>query len=421
MKVAVIGAGKMGLPLACVFASRGADVVACDVNRERVSAVNDGICPFEEPGVDRMLAESVAAGRLKATADNREAIGDSNVVVVIVPVMLDEANRANLSIIETIATEMSDAVCAGALVSFETTLPVGQTRKLGNIIARGGRKPGEDFDLVFSPERVKSGLVLRNLFDIPKVVGGITPVAAERGARFYEEYLGAPVINIGTLEAAEFVKLAGMVYRDVNIALANELATYAEHLGIDFDRVRMAANTDGEAAILVPGIGVGGHCTPVYPHFLINEASQRGESVEIAAAGRRLNEEQPRRVIERLGDIGGKSVLILGLGFRPQVKEHAYSPTFALANEIRRAGGNPKVHDPMYSDSEIRRLGLEPTTGVSGHDIVVLSTAHQHYADLDFVDLASSGTKIVVDGRNLWEPDKVRSAGLDYFGIGRPS
>ena len=134
--------------------------------------------------------------------------------------------------------------------------------------------PDRDFDLVFSPERVKSQHVLRNLTLNLKVVGGINAEAADRGSSFYSNYLGAPVANVGSLEAAEFVKLAGMIYRDVNIGLANQLAEYAEDADIDMSELIDAINSDGEASLLHPGIGVGGHCTPVYPYFYLRDSER---------------------------------------------------------------------------------------------------------------------------------------------------
>ncbi|MGC8861786.1 MAG: nucleotide sugar dehydrogenase, partial [Armatimonadota bacterium] len=277
---------------------------------------------------------------------------------------------------------------------------------------------GVDYDLVFSPERVKSLLVLKHLFDNPKIVGGITPASAGRGAEFYSTYLGAPVINVGTLEAAELVKLAGMIYRDVNIALANELATFAECIGVDFETIRAAANTDGEANLLLPGIGVGGHCTPVYPYFLISEARSRGIPVELAELGRKINSAQPRKILNKIGDVSGKRCVILGVSFRPQVKESAYSPVFALASELEIRGASVTVHDPLYTEEEIRRLGLVPGQ-IEGNEIIILNTAHDAYLNLDFADLAKKGLKCVVDGRNAWRVDAVVAAGLRYIGVGR--
>lgn len=418
LKIAVVGAGKMGLPLACAFADHGGDVIACDVNPATVKSINDGKAPFDEPGLAEMLGRVVSKGRLRATTDTRKAAGESDVVVVIVPVMLTEGKTADLSIIESATTEIAAGLRRGTMVVYETTLPVGQTRRLAAILETSGLSAGTDFDLIFSPERVKSRDVFRALTVNPKVVGGLTPKGAARAEAFYKEYLGAPVTNVGTLEAAELVKLAGMVYRDVNIALANELANYSQALGIDFEPVRKAANTDGEAHVLLPGIGVGGHCTPVYPYFLIRDAEDRRVDMTLPADAREINESQPGRVLSRVGSLRGKRVVILGLGFRPQVKESAYSPAFALREEIESLGGQPFIDDPLFSDAELRKLGFVKAP-IESADVLVLNTAHDAYRNLDFKALARAGVKTLVDGRDLWDPAAVTAAGLEYFAIGK--
>lgn len=219
MNVVVVGAGKMGLPLAVLLAHHGALVTACDINVSVVDAINAGTAPFEEPGLQEALSTQVAAGRLRATTATGDAIREADAVITIVPVKLTVDRRADLSIIESIARLMATCLRGGSLVSFETTLPVGTTRRLGELIAGSARVPGVDFHLVFSPERVKSRSVLSQLGRTPKVVGGLTQACAAAGDLFYKTYLGVPVHNVGTLEAAEYTKLAGMVYRDVNIAL----------------------------------------------------------------------------------------------------------------------------------------------------------------------------------------------------------
>ena len=272
MKVAVIGAGKMGLPLACQFAARGASVLVCDVRQQVVDTINAGRCPIDEPGIAELLSAAVERRALLATTDTARAAAESEVIVVIVPALLTPELDADLSILCSVSEQIAAQLRPGTMVSYETTVPLGSTRhRFVPILERSGLRAGHDFDVVYSPERVKSQLVLDHLTKTPKVVGGINSAAAERGAAFYGQYLGAEVTNVGTLEAAEFVKLAGMAYRDVNIALANELACYAEAAGVNFEPVRQAANTDGEAMLLRPGIGVGGHCTPVYPYFLIRD------------------------------------------------------------------------------------------------------------------------------------------------------
>jgi perosamine synthetase len=427
MNVAVVGAGKMGLPLACQFANRGAAVIACDINPSVVAAINAGECRIDEPGVPELLGAARDAGRLRATTDTSAAVAESDVVVVIVPALLTPQREVDTSIVEAASAAIAHTLRRGTMVSYETTLPVGGTRSvLLPILEGSGLRAGEDFDLVFSPERVKSRHVLRHLTVNPKVVGGVTPQAAARAADFYATYLGAPVRNVGTLEAAEMVKLGGMVYRDVNIALANELARYAEAAGVDLTALIDVINTDGEAALLNPGVGVGGHCTPVYPYFLIRDAQRRGVPVTLAEQSRFINDDQANHAIALLeaswNTVRGRRALILGLAFRPQVKEHIFSTAFRLRDALVTRGADVCLHDPYYDEAEIRRQGFEPGSLRDSPvpEVVILNTAHPEYLKIDFAQLHRRGARVVVDGRTAWDAERVSAAGLHYIGIGRP-
>lgn len=429
MRIAVIGAGKMGLPLASQMAHRGASVIACDSSAHIVDEVNAGRCPIDEPDVSELIVEGRESGRLMATTDTVTAVARSDVVVVIVPALLTDEPRpvgADLSVLESVSGQIAQGLKAGMMVCYETTVPVGATRsRLLPILETSGLTAGRDFALVFSPERVKSQLVLKNLTRTPKVVGGFDESSARRGEEFYQKYLGAPTMNMGTLEAAELVKLAGMVYRDVNIALVNELARYADSTGIDIERVIEAANSDAESSLLHPGIGVGGHCTPVYPYFLTRDAQRRSVPVTLAERARHINDSQTGYALDQLaqslGGLQGRKVLILGLSFRPQVKEHSYSTAFIIRDELLRRGAEVYVHDPLYTPGEIRALGFKPGSldAPFDSDTIVLNTAHAAYESLDFQTLADNGVSAVLDGRNMWDADRIRAAGIAYVGIGR--
>jgi nucleotide sugar dehydrogenase len=428
MNVAVVGAGKMGLPLACQFAHNGASVIACDINPVVVDAINHGRCLVDEPGVPALLAAAVKAGCLTATTDTANAVSGSDVVVVIVPAVLTPDQHIDLTLLDSVSADIARGVHPGLMISYETTVFVGCTRThLRPILETSGLQAGRDFDLVFSPERVKSQSVLRHLAKHPKVIGGFDDRAADRGVDFYQTFLGAPTIRLGSLEEAELCKLVGMIYRDVNIALANELARYAESVGINVHEVIAAANTDGEAALLQPGIGVGGHCTPVYPHFVIQDAITRHTPVTLAERARRINDEQAAYVLRRVetewAQLRGKDVLILGLGFRPRVKEHIYSTAYLLRDGLQLLGANVTLHDPLYSPDEIRAHGFVPG---SWHEdsppaVLILNTAHPEYLELDFTALARRGVQLLVDGRHAWSTSAVRAAGLMYIGVGQAS
>lgn len=426
MTITVVGAGKMGLPLACQFARRAHRVIACDIAKAVVDLINRGECPIDEPGIAPLLRELVAAGRLTASTDTAAAVAVSEAVIVIVPALLTPEHTIDAGALQSASREIAKTLRPGTLVSYETTLPVGGTREhVLPVLDQSGLKAGVDFDLACSPERVKSGHVLELLETTPKIVGGITPESARRAEQFYADCLGAPVVNVGSLEAAEMVKLAGMVYRDVNIALANELARFAETAGLDLPALIGAINTDGEAALLQPGIGVGGHCTPVYPYFLIRSAQRAGVPATLAERSRRVNDRQAGHALDLLQrtwqSIAGLDALILGLAFRPEVREHILSPAFIIRDELVQRGATPYLNDPLYSDDEIQARGFTPHALDARRlpAIVILNTAHAIFRKPDFRQLAARGVRAVVDGRNVWDPDVVRAAGLHYVGVGR--
>lgn len=425
MKVIVVGGGRMGLPLACLFAENGADVTVCDINRNVVDAVESGRCPYEEPGLAEYLARNHAAGRLHATNNTTTAAGAADVIVIIVPAHLTPDRDIDYTILKSAATAAAKGLRKGALVSFETTVSVGGTRNvlIPVLEEHSGLRAGRDFKICFSPERVKANRVFEKLQETPKVVGGFDPESARAAEEFYDRFLGARVVNVGTLEAAEFAKLADMLYRDVNIALANELAAYSEVVGADFNLVREAANTGGEANLLLPGIGVGGHCTPVYPYFVIRDGVRRGKPQRLAALAREINEMQPAQCVQRLASqwqpLAGRRVHIMGLGFRPDVKVDTFSTAYAVRDALAAHRAVVTLEDPLYTDEELRKAGFQSArVGKDPLDAVIGNTAHSAFRTPDFTRWHASGVRAVLDGRDMWNKEAAEAAGLLYLRVG---
>ena len=421
MKVCVVGLGKVGLPLAVQYASRGLDVVGCDTDAARVDRINAGDCPISgEEDLEAKLAAALSEGRLRATVDTAAAAAESDVVVIIVPVGLNDDRRPDFSHLDAAAQAIGAGLRPDTLVLVETSVPVGTTRdRVGPALAAGGLRIGEDVRLAASPERVSTGRVFRDLRTYPKVVGALDERSWLRSEEFYGAALEAPcLIRVKDPETAEFTKLAEGIYRDVNIALADELARYADQLGIDVTEAIAAANSQPYSHLHQPGVGVGGHCLPVYPHFLPAEAPPT-----LPAAARAINDSMARYAVERLegalGSLRGADVLILGLAYRPNVKEAAHSSALLLAEALRERGATPTVHDPWFSPDEIRALGLTPveTLPPPRVDAVILQAAHDAYRDLDYGTFP--GCKVVLDGRNVLDRAAIEAAGLRYLGIGR--
>ena len=426
MKITVVGGGRMGLPLACVFGKHGAFVTVADVDSVLVDAINAGNCPYEEPGLSELMRELHKAGRLHATTDTTGAASTSDAIVIIVPAHLTADREIDFSILRAASADVGSGIQPGALVVYETTVSIGGTRRelIPVLEKQSGLVAGKDFSVAYSPERVKANLVMSRLESTPKVVGGLNDESREKVSQLYSKFLGVEIDDVGTLESAESTKLLGMLYRDVNIALANELAAFCELADVDFNRIRAAANRDGEANLLIPGIGVGGHCTPVYPYFLTRESRRLGFTQRISEAAREINDGQPARQLNRVhtywGPLADRRVHILGLGFRPGVKVDTLSPAFELRDDLIRRGAKPTLEDPFYEDAEIESSGFVPGS-TSGAQVVVLSTGHEEFSNPDFRHWKSEGVEVVLDGRNHWSQDEAEAAGLLYFGIGRSS
>ena len=421
--VALVGAGKMGLPLAAQFAGHGWHVTAVDVNTAVVAAINEGHSHVgEEPGLTEAVADAHAAGRLKATTDGTAAARAADVVVIIVPVMLDEHHQPDYRYMDAAAATVGPGLHAGSLVVFETTLPVGDTRGRYQpaLEAASGLTVEEDLFVAFSPERLLSGHVFDNLATYPKLVGGLGPASTARAAAFYASTLDAEVVAMSSAEAAEFSKLAETTYRDVNIALANEYANYAERAGVDILEVIAASNSQPYSHIHQPGIGVGGHCIPVYPHFLLSRAPE----MTLVDASRRRNDGQVDRAIASvagvLGGLDGVDVLVLGLTYRHGVKELAYTRALPLIEGLKARGARVLAYDPLLSADEVGSLGAAPWSWGSpaqGVRAIVTQTADPEFASLDpawFPRLT-----VVFDGRNSLRGLTLPS-GVAYHGVGVP-
>lgn len=430
MKISLVALGKIGLPLAVQFAMKGHHVIGCDVNQKTVELVNQGIEPFPgEAHLGEYLKQVVSSGHLTATTDTSNAVSQSDAVVVVVPLFVDKDGVPDFGWMDDATKKIGAGLKKGTLVSYETTLPVGTTRNrfAPALEKESGLKAGTDFNLVFSPERVLTGRVFADLRKYPKLVGGINETSTKAGIDFYNavldfdkrEDLQQPngVWDLLTCEASEMAKLAETTYRDVNIALANQFAKFAETANIDIAKVISASNSQPYSHIHQPGIAVGGHCIPIYPRFYL----WNDPEATVVRAAREANAGMPEHAVSilssELGNLAGKKVAVLGISYRGGVKESAFSGVFPTVTALNSAGANVFVHDPMYTDDEIKALGFEVYKVGSQIDGVILQADHAEYKKLSAKDFP--GAKCVVDGRRALE--KANFAGISLRVIGAPA
>jgi nucleotide sugar dehydrogenase len=427
--ICVVALGKIGLPLAVQFAESGHRVRGADVSAATVEMINSAQVPFPgEAHLDEKLAAVVANGTLTATTDTVAAVAASQAVVIVVPLVVDENARPDFTAMDAATEAIGAGLQPGTLVSYETTLPVGTTRHrfTPRLAELSGLVPGEDLFVCFSPERVYSGRIFADLRKYPKIVGGIDAESTRAAVKFYDSVLQFDertdlprpngVWDVGTAEAAELVKLAETTYRDVNIGLANEFAVFARSAGVDIYSVIEAANSQPFSNIHGPGISVGGHCIPVYPRLYLSN----DPAAVVPAASRVANERMPEFFAGLLagafdGSLADRRVVVLGLSYRGSVKEAAFSGTFPLVDALAALGAQVSVHDPLYSDDELRSLGFTPATLPIEVDGAVLHTDHLEYRELRAADLP--GVTVLVDGRSSLDPDVWAADGVRYLSI----
>lgn len=416
MNITVVGLGKIGLPLAVQFAAKGQRVYGADVAESVVETVNRGDEPFPgEAHLAEKLAEVVANGNLTATTDTAEAVAASEFVVVVVPLFVGADGTPDFGWMDSATRDIARGLKPGTTVIYETTLPVGTTRtRWAPMLQEGsGLTAGQDFHLVFSPERVLTGRVFADLRKYPKLVGGLDEAATAKAVEFYETVLDFDerddlprpngVWDMGSAEAAELAKLAETTYRDVNIGLANQFARFSDQHGIDVLKVIEACNSQPYSHIHLPGIAVGGHCIPVYPRlYLWNDPD-----ATVVRAAREANAAMPSYAVDLLaaamGELKDKRVLVLGASYRGGVKETAFSGVFDTVSQLRTRGAQVQVSDPMYSDDELTRLTLPPHDG-QPVDAIVIQADHAEYRELSAADFP--GVEVLVDGRRVTDPER---------------
>jgi nucleotide sugar dehydrogenase len=431
VRVVLVALGKIGLPLAAKIALAGHEVVGCDIDPSVVESVNAARAPFPgEAGLDEALASMVGSGRLRAGTDTRAAVAaGAELVVAVPPLSIDAGGAPDFGALELALGQIGAGLGeraanadGPAVISIETTLPVGtlRGRAADALEAASGLVAERDFFLVHSPERVYAGRILADLERYPKLIGGLSGRGERLAAERYRAFLSAEVRELGSAEAAELTKLAETTYRDLNIAFANELAIYADRLGLDVETVIEAANSQPYSHIHRPGIAVGGHCIPVYPRlFLAGDPRAR-----LPALAREINEGMPRYALDRLAaalggeGLAGRRVLILGVSYRGAVKETAFSGALALREELRARGATPLAADPLYAAGELRALGFEPWDGTP-IEAAVLQADHPEYRELEPSQLP--GVRAVLDGRRVVARERFERAGVSVLVIGAPS
>jgi len=435
LPIAIVGLGWMGLPTACLYAEAGAKVFGVDKNAKVVDSINNGISPIPEPGLQKLLERNVKLGRLKATVSFAEAIPQSKFILVIVPTSINLEKKPDYSALIQSCIEIGKELSKDSCIIIESTCGPTVTEKLLKPILEkfSGLKAGEDFALAYSPIRAKSGTAIEDLQFYPRIVGGINEKSLELACAVKSIIVKNKILKAKNLKTAEAAKLFEVIYRDVNIALANELAILCEKIGIDYIEAMNLANTQPYSHLHIPSIGVGGHCLPVYPYLLNEKAEEVGVKLKLIKTSRKVNEFMPKHTLRLTAEalkickkpFRGAKIAILGITYRANVKEVRGSPTLELINIAKKRGAEITVFDPKYSLSELENMGLKSKPSIqmvlNKKDCAIITVAHDEFKSLkpeDFQALMNHPAAIV-DCAHILNPEEIEKVGLIYRGVGR--
>ena len=427
-KICVLGLGYIGLPTASTFAAHGVKVVGVDVNPEIVDTLRRGDIHIHEPGLRETYKTALASGNLTVSTHVEEA--DAFLIAVPTPFQQDTYGEyngrkyklADMRAVTSAAEAILPFLRQGNLVVLESTSPPRTTLELvAPILARSGLQAGRDFHLVYSPERVLPGKILRELIENARVIGGVTPESAQAGADLYSIFVKGEIIQTDAT-SAEMVKLMENTYRDVNIAIANEFSRLADKFGVDIWEAIRLANRHPRVKILSPGPGVGGHCISVDPWFFVETSP---ELTPLIYTARQVNDAQPHYVVElirrTMGDLKGKKIAALGLAYKPDVDDLRESPATEVVRLLQKEGAMVKAWEPFKPEADLPGIDMAASldTALKDADAVVLLVRHTDFINLKPSDMtAATHARILIDTVNGWNVDEWRAAGFQVVCLG---
>lgn len=442
--ICVIGVGTIGLPLATFLAYKGFTVRGLDVSSKRVEQINSGTVIYE---YQDMLKEVTNNGKLKATTDPEEALQNVEVIFVCVPTPLNTKNEMDISNLFDVSKRITPFLKKGMMLIFESSVAIGTTKQVSKKIEeKTDLRFGKDLGLAYCPERYNPTPMKKDKQDteystnargesfsvdkISRVVGGIDGKCTKIAKMFYSQFITTGVSELSSIEAAEATKLLENIFRDVNIALVNELAKIYPKFGLDVFEIINAAKTKPFAFMPhYPGAGVGGECIPVDTWYLISQAEKLGIDTKLMRTARDVNDSMPQHVIELLEkelkkigkELESSKITILGLCYKKNIPDIRLSPTFPLLEKLATRNVESIVCDPVYEEIK-SPINLTPISeSFKGSNAIVLVTDHDDFKKIDFEKIKDEmDSHIVIDGRNFFQDKKLEKMGFSYKVIGKP-
>ncbi len=432
MKVAVIGTGYVGLVVGACVAETGNDVICADLDEAKIAGLKANRLPIYEPGLEPLVARNQREGRLQFSTAVGTAIEQSDVIMIAVGTPPDEDGSADLQHVLAVAETIGRHMNRSKIVITKSTVPVGTAQRVRAAIAKHTTVP---FHVCSNPEFLKEGAAVEDFMKPDRVIVGVESAEA---ARLLEE-LYAPFVRTGNplivmdTTSAEMTKYAANAMLATRISFMNQIARLCEAVGADVTLVRKGIGTDRRIgpAFLFPGPGYGGSCFPKDVKALVRTGEQHGMSLDILKASEAANARQKRVLFEKLekhfdGKLRGRAIAVWGLAFKAETDDVRESPALVLVNALLEAGATVRVHDPAALESARSHLGERPVyarhayDALDGAEALAIVTEWLEYRNPDFTRMKQLMARpLIVDGRNLYDPDRLARAGFTYDSIGR--
>ena len=432
LRVCVIGIGRIGLPTALSFAKSGLQTIGVDINENLVQDINLKKFPLkDEPGYEDIFNDVMEKKLFSATTKIEDAVNNSDLILLSLPTPMDENNVPDYSALTIVASQLSEILIPNSLVIVESTIEPGFIEnEMISLISKSGRLKIEDnFSIGVCPENANPGEILHDFNNLPRLVGGINQNITKIITMIYKNVFSVDLIEMENCKTANAVKLTTNVFRDINIAFVSELALMFEKLGIDTMKVLEAAKAKYNFQVHYPGAGVGGPCLPINSYQLLNTARRTGVKLSIIESGRMINETMPDHVVKLTCDafdeckkaIGESKILIMGISYKPNVKDVQLSPAKEIIKKFQNLGSKVHIYDPFFYSTEIFGLKVEDNLEniLSEMDAVVIVTGHDEFKQIEIDSFLKTKSKILIDSRGIIDPISIKNKNLIFRGLGR--
>ena len=432
LRVCVIGIGRIGLPTALSFAKSGLETIGVDINENLVQNIVSGKFPLkDEPGYEKIFNDVINEKKFSATTNIDEAVPNSDLILLSLPTPMDENNIPDYSALRTVASKLSDILSPNSLIIVESTIEPGFIEdEMVSIISKSGRLEIEkNFFIGVCPENANPGEILHDFTTLPRLVGGINSDIAKIIKSIYNFVFSVELVEMPNCKTANAVKLTTNVFRDINIAFVSELSLMFEKLGIDTMKVLDAAKKKYNFQVHYPGSGVGGPCLPINSYQLLNTAKRTGSKLSIIESGRKINENMPQHVIELTTDafsecnisLEKSEILILGISYKPNIKDVQLSPAEEIIKKLQKLGANIHIHDPYFFSSEVFGIKVEDNLQeiLPKMNAAIIVTGHDDFKKIQISSFTKMKNSILIDTRGIIEPHLIKQHNIIFRGLGR--